>query len=85
MPIVLPNTETNSSTFPSENFPPPNSHRFMQDNNPKHCTRFAQRFYDEASINWWHTPQELPDLNPIENLWHELKDYLRGVIKPTNK
>jgi len=27
----------------------------------------------------------LPDLNPIENLWHELKDHLRGVVKPKTK
>lgn len=62
-------------------FPTPNSHRFMQDNDPKHCCA-AQRFYDEVGINFWHTPPESPNLNSIENLWHELKDHLRGVIKP---
>ena len=71
--------------FLEEKFPSPGSHRFMQDNDPKHCSRTAQRFYEEAGINWWRTPPESPDLNPIENLWHELKDYLRGMIKPTNK
>ena len=30
-------------------------------------------------------PSESPDFNPIENLWHEMKDYLRGAVKPTNK
>ena len=38
-----------------------------------------------ASTGGVYTPPESPDLNPIENLWHELKDYLRGVIKPKNK
>ena len=57
----------------------------MQDNNPKHYSRAAQRFYDEVGINWWRIPPESPDLNPIENLRHELKDHLRGVIKPKNK
>ena len=71
--------------FLQEKFPAPNSHRFMQDNDPKHCSRAAQKFYDEVGINWWRTPPESPDLNPIENLWHELKDHLRGVIKPKNK
>ena len=31
------------------------------------------------------TPAKLPDCNPIENLWHELKEFLRREIKPTNK
>jgi len=71
--------------FLQERFPAPSTHRFMQDNDPKHCSRYAQNFYEEVGINWWRTPPESPDLNPIENLWHELKDYLRGVIKPTSK
>ena len=37
------------------------------------------------SINWWRTPPESPDLNPIENLWHELKEFIRREIKPTTK
>lgn len=51
----------------------PTGHRFMQDNDPKHTSRHAQRFFEEKSINWWKTPPESPDANPIENLWHELK------------
>ena len=48
-------------------------HRFMQDNDPKHTSRAAQQFFAENGINWWRTPAESPDANPIENLWHELK------------
>ena len=50
-----------------------NSHRFMQDNDPKHCSRKGQHFMAEHSINWWKTPPESPDCDPIENVWHELK------------
>ena len=28
---------------------------------------------------------ESPDLNPIENLWHELKEYIRREVKPQTK
>lgn len=51
----------------------PSGHRLMQDNDPKHTSRHAKEFFLQNSINWWQTPPESPDANPIENLWHELK------------
>ncbi len=48
-------------------------HRFMQDNDPKHTSRTAQQYFQDRDINWWRTPPESPDANPIEKLWHELK------------
>jgi len=36
-------------------------------------------------ITWWKTPLESLDLNPIENMWHELKVYIRREVKPKTK
>ena len=63
----------------------PDSHRFMQDNDPKHTSNVGKKFLDRNKISWWKTPPESPDLNPIENLWHELKEYLRREVKPKTK
>ena len=60
-------------------------HRFMQDNDPKYTSRQAAQFFQENRVNWWNTPPESPDLNPIENLWHEMKEFLRREVKPHTK
>ena len=56
--------------------------KFMQDNDPKHTSRIVGDWMDDNNVNWWRTPPESPDLNPIENVWHELKEYIRRVVKP---
>ena len=64
----------------------PDGHCFMADNDPKHTSTAAKDFLTSRRINWWRTPAELPDCNPIEkNLWHELKEYIRRVTKPKTK
>ena len=69
----------------TEMLPHPHVHRFMQDNDPKHTSHAAQDYLARKEINWWRTPPESPDMNPIENLWHELKEYVRREVKPRNK
>ena len=59
----------------------PFGHRFMQDNDPKHTSLHARQFLDH-NVNLWPTPPESPDANSIENLWHEMKVYIRREIKP---
>ena len=56
--------------------------KFMQDNDLKHTSRSASEWMDANNVNWWKIPPESPNLNPIENVWHELKEYIRCVVKP---
>lgn len=59
-------------------------YRFQQDNDPKHCANFTRDYFRTNDVNWWPTPAESPDLNPIENVWGSMKEYLRNYYKPQN-
>ena len=63
----------------------PRGHRFYQDNDPKHKSKSTVAFMEQNGINWWPSPPESPDLNPIENLWAEMKKYISSVVKPMVK
>lgn len=63
----------------------PDGHQFQQDNDPKHTNHLARNFMEDNGINWWKTPPESPDLNPIKMLWQELKHFLQNIAKPRAK
>jgi hypothetical protein len=57
----------------------PGGHRFQQDNDPKHTSRYAQEYYSQKGTSWWKTPASSPD---PENVWGTMKAYLRTEVKP---
>lgn len=63
----------------------PDGYNFMQDNDPKHTSKYVREWMESNGVVWWKTPPESPDLNPIEDLWHELKESIRRQVKPKSK
>ncbi|GAA6088047.1 uncharacterized protein LOC120534879 [Tachysurus ichikawai] len=51
--------------------------------NPKHTA--ASKFIAAEGMNWVKTPPDSADMNPIEMVWHALKDHIQKVAKPTTK
>ena len=58
--------------------------KYYQDNDPKHKSYLCKSWLSYNCTKVIDSPAQIPDVNPIENLWVHLRKKV-GKRKPTNK
>ena len=53
---------------------------FQQDNDPKHTSLHAKRYFQENDIHMLDLAAQSPDFNLIENLWALIDKKIKGKI-----
>ena len=51
---------------------------FQMDNDPKHTSKVVAKWLKDNEVKVLELPSQIPDLNPIENVWAELKKHVRA-------
>lgn len=60
----------------------PQTMKFQQDNDSKHTSKLAKEFFEANDYDLIIWPANSPDLNPIEHLWHYVKQQLQKYELP---
>ena len=64
----------------------PSGHKFMQDNDPKQTSGYAEQWMRDNGINWWKTPAESPTWILLKTCGMSLKNIaIRHEVKPKIK
>jgi tRNA A37 threonylcarbamoyladenosine biosynthesis protein TsaE len=56
---------------------------YQMDNDPKHTSKVVENGFKDNKVKVFEWPSQNPDLNPIKDLWAELKKRVRAR-RPTN-
>ena len=76
------NVFINSLKYECYNFDCDLNFKFATD--PKQKSKRTLRYMEDNYIPRWPTPPQSPDLNPIENIWGLMKEFLVEEWKPNS-